>query len=129
MGYSSVRCTWILEAPGGSHGIQPCLAAPTVSTAEAAAHEVPGCLVPASLVLAASPVLAPALTWSSFLFLFSLLPADSLSDPRVPGHPTPLAFTDTMKLAGDVTLSLILGVMSEKEPHPVEWGPAGSGSS
>lgn len=60
VGYSSVRCTLVLEAPMGPSCL--CLAAPTASSAVAAAHKVPGCHVPDSLLLAASPVLAPALT-------------------------------------------------------------------
>lgn len=60
MGYSSLRCTLVLKAPGGSHGAKLCFGAPTASSAEAAAaHEVPDSLVSASLL---SPVLSPALT-------------------------------------------------------------------
>lgn len=31
MGYSSLRCTLVLKAPGGSHGAKLCLGAPTAS--------------------------------------------------------------------------------------------------
>lgn len=81
MGYSSGRCTLVVEAPGGSHGAQLSLAALSASSAEAAAHEVPGCLVPDSLVPAASPVLAPALICELIPVLALHSASASLADP------------------------------------------------